>query len=464
MKQPVLFLIIILILASLNMGSPAQGSEPAMESSADLSKLIVLDLNTAATTALERNPSMAAALTRVEQALARIAQARSAYWPYLDARASYTRLEASDRSHESNLAMARLFDPLATIDNPDDYYQAGLTATWILFNGFERKYMNQAAELGQEQSESMKNDVKRLLLSAVAETYFAAQLVTENMIISRTDKAFHERLLKEAQVRSQIGAGSLSDEMNFEIRANTAHAQLLREESTYANSLTALAAIMGLPDAAFPENLDLLRLEATPRGDTDIKDIKRLIDSALNNRPDMNAARIALQTAESGVKQARSPYYPDVTLYASVDGDRTGDHSFNSDDFGQSAGVNISFNLFSGGADRAKLMEAKAKQREAEKILEQTKLNIISDVKQTAEKVSLAEKELDIQRSIASLVQKNRDLVEKEYTAGQASLVRMNEAQRDLTEAQGRLALAVVSLHQAQFNLQTVTGEILKQY
>ncbi len=40
------------------------------------------------------------------------------------------------------------------------------------------------------------------------------------MIISRADKAFNERLLKEAQARRRMGAGSLSDELNFEIRVN----------------------------------------------------------------------------------------------------------------------------------------------------------------------------------------------------------------------------------------------------
>jgi outer membrane protein TolC len=59
-------------------------------------------------------------------------------------------------------------------------------------------------------------------------------------------------------------------------------------------------------------------------------------------------------------------------------------------------------------------------------------------------------------------VRRTRDLVEKEYSAGQASLVRLNEAQRDLTTAMGRLALARAALRQAWFNLETDTGRILE--
>jgi outer membrane protein TolC len=46
--------------------------------------------------------------------------------------------------------------------------------------------------------------------------------------------------------------------------------------------------------------------------------------------------------------------------------------------------------------------------------------------------------------------------------AGQVSLVRLNEAQRDLIQQQGRLALARVALRQAWHDLRVATGEILE--
>ena len=54
--------------------------------------------------------------------------------------------------------------------------------------------------------------------------------------------------------------------------------------------------------------------------------------------------------------------------------------------------------------------------------------------------------------------------LEKEYRAGQGSLVRLNEAQRDLTSQQGRLALARVALRLAWHNLRTATAETLADF
>ena len=99
--------------------------------------------------------------------------------------------------------------------------------------------------------------------------------------------------------------------------------------------------------------------------------------------------------------------------------------------------------------------------QEAQSSLENTKINLKAEVASAVATLISAQEQLALQRSNAKLVQQVRDLVEKEYAAGQASLVRLNEAQRDLVAAQGNLALSLVSMRQAWENLRADTGEIL---
>jgi hypothetical protein len=56
----------------------------------------------------------------------------------------------------------------------------------------------------------------------------------------------------------------------------------------------------------------------------------------------------------------------------------------------------------------------------------------LAEVRRAWVNLEETQQQLVLQRTTAELVQKNRDLVEKEYAAGQAALVRLNEAQRDL--------------------------------
>ena len=132
----------------------AQDIQDIQAKSLDLNTIRVLDLETAGKIALANNPSLAAAQARVRQAKQRVLQARSAYWPRIDANAAASRVSLSDNDYQTNLMFARLFDPNATIDDPEDIYRGELTATWVLFNGFERKFSNAAANYGKDRSES----------------------------------------------------------------------------------------------------------------------------------------------------------------------------------------------------------------------------------------------------------------------------------------------------------------------
>ncbi|MBW1893145.1 MAG: TolC family protein [Deltaproteobacteria bacterium] len=436
----------------------------AEEEKTDLTNLKILDLKTAGKIALEKNPSFEAAFMRVQQAKEMLNQARATYWPRLDASASFSHTTLSQNAYNTNLAYAKLLNPSATIDDPENYYNTGIRATWILFNGFERYYYNQAARFGKKQSEFAKDDMKRLLLSSVVEIYFSAQLALESIKISEADKTFNQKLYEEAKARSRQGAGSLSDEMNFEIRVIAAELKLLKAKKLFRASMFGLAAVLGMPNAIFPESLTLSNLQSETDEELEPVNIQDLINFALLNRSDIMQSESLLNAAMAEVKMKRAKFYPSVGLSAAYEGTRTNDMAFENDDFGNSAGVNVTYNLFSGGSDRARLGEAISRQKEVTKMLEALRLDVISDVRTSVETLLLAQKELVLLRSSAVLVKKNRDLVEMEYAAGQSSLVRLNEAQRDMITAQSRLALSLVTLRKAWFDLEATIGKISERY
>ena len=113
---------------------------------------------------------------------------------------------------------------------------------------------------------------------------------------------------------------------------------------------------------------------------------------------------------------------------------------------------------------RAKVRETRHRKEELEKSLENLILSAAADIRNSAALVVTAQNQVRLQRQNVDLVQRTRNLVEKEYNAGQGTLVRLNEAQKDLTTARGNLALALVGLRQAWIELETRTGEILAAY
>lgn len=434
-------------------------------SASDLEKIEVLDLQTAARIALAENPSLAAAQARVGQAREAVRQARSVYWPRFDLTASQTRVDLSDNAFQSQQVTQQAINQvmgsnISGISNPDDYYRAGVSASWVLFDGFTRWFNLAAAKHGEQSSAAARDDAHRLLLQSVSSAFVSAQLSLETVAIAKADEAFNQRQLTEAKLRHTVGTGALSDVLNFEVRANSAKSDLIVAERAYETARIGLAALLGVENVRLPDDTRLVALEEASETELQDPPLDQSLVDANAQRPDLLQNEWGVRRAEAGVKAKRGAYFPTLSLVASYDGERKDDFGFESEDFQSSVGVNMSLNLFAGGLFHAQHQQAKMQLREAEKNRQNLKINIASEVQTTTQRLLSAQKQLLLQRTNAQLVQKNRDLVEKEYKAGVGSLVRLNEAQRDLTAAQVRLAASQVALRQAWYDLWSATGQI----
>jgi outer membrane protein TolC len=432
----------------------------AEDGSVDWSGIEMLDLVIAQEITLLGNPSLAAAGERVRRAEARVSEAKSAYWPRLDASGSYSRVDFAENATQGIPDPSDPFVPSVFAD-PEDFYQAGLFAGWVIFDGLSREYSNAVAKFGEMESEAAYLEARRLLLSSVANAYYAAQLAQANIAIAEADEAFNRRQYEEAAARREKGTGSLSEELNFEVRVNQAKSTRITSERIYEVARIGLAELMGLHGGVIPEGLGLARLDEEQPEELETPLPEEEVEFALQHRPDLARSEFALEQARAGVGLARSDYYPSLNLSASVDGTRENSGRFEEDDFGSTVALSLSFNLFDGFGRRARVKGAKAALSESEWILEETRVAVAADVRTALARLRSAQQELILQRENTVLVERTRDLVEKEYAAGQASLVRLNEAQRDLTSARSRLVLALVSLRQAWHDLETATGKVL---
>lgn len=421
----------------------------------ELDGIKVLDLKTAQQIATKGNPSLDAARERVIQAKKQLFQARGPYFPSVTANGRGTRAIMSDNDYNNAL----LVSPDAS--DTTDIYNAGISASWTLFNGFQREYNHMSARYGKKSSVESKNNVLRLLLYQVAASYFNAQLARENINIAKANEEFNQRQLVETEARYRVGTGSLSDVLNFRIRINSAKSQSISAKRGYEVAIFGLASLMGIPDAKLPSHIELSMLEDETGDELLIPDSSASVQYALDHRPDFIQRDYLLKQAKAGVGSARSGYYPSVNITGSLDANRTNNREFEREDFGKTLLLNVSFNLFNGWQTTARVGEARSRLRESQRNIEDTQLTVITDVESAATRLKAAQEQLKLQRDNTKLVRQTRDLVEKEYTAGQGSLVRLNEAQRDLVTAESNLVLSLVSMRQAWEGLKSSTGEIL---
>jgi outer membrane protein TolC len=474
----------------------AADGTPAVAEAADAPAAMVLDLELAQRRALAQSPTLAAVAEQVAQAEARIKQARSLYFPQVTSEYTYSRTQLSNEQSENldealddvtgllgtaGLYLAnpanpvsgaqalrlqsRLFDVYELLDDAREELdgsiersQLTVTAGWLVFDGFARKHRNAMARYGAEETRAASLEAERLMLDAVARAYYGVQLARENVAVSQANTDFNQGLLNDAEARLEAGKGSYSDVLNFRVALRGARTALLRAQSETRAAETALATLMAEPGAMLPEHLGVPPLPPETPEDLQPPDADALIAFALDHRPDVAQGERRAARMEASRKARAASFAPQVSVFGQMQSRGINDSGIDPDRFSPTVGVNVTYDLYTGGRRRAEVLEARHAEREAELKLDEAELNVVSEVRLAVQEVVAAQELLVLQRLSAGDVQENRDLLAKAYDAGKAPLALLNQAQRDLAATQAQTALALASLRLAQEELKTATG------
>lgn len=253
-------------------------------------------------------------------------------------------------------------------------YSVPVTASWELdIFGPMRNAKKQAQAL-YAQSNDYKQAVRVQLIASVANTYYTLLMLDEQLALSeRTAEAWRETV---ASARALMDAG-LYDESGV--------AQM---EATYYNVQTSVVDLKEQINQV--ENSMALLLAETPRhyerGNLSEQALPEDFSVGiplrlLANRPDVRSAERSLEAAFYATNQARSNFYPNITLSGSAGWtNNAGSLIVNPGKFLGSAIGSLTQPLFNRGQNIANLKIAKAQQEEAELGFQQTLLNAGTEV------------------------------------------------------------------------------------
>lgn len=170
-----------------------------------------------------------------------------------------------------------------------------------------------------------------------------------------------------AEGRRDHGCATLPDVLNA--RAATAQADFDLQSATGEETMAHIA----LMEAVGAEPSPYIQIERPAELEHAREmelSVSKLIDQALRDRPDLQAAIAMLRAESAGIREAESAYFP--TLSASASGSRTWEWAIS--DFGQAGPTNVwpwalslglEWTVFDGGLRKSKLEEAASRDRAA---------------------------------------------------------------------------------------------------
>ena len=422
------------------------------------SGLKLLTLDEAQTIAIQNNPSFKSRYFAVSQARAQYYRRFAYYLPTVTA--SYGLSSYHSRGYTEDAGAS-----YKTYSS-----SPSMSASLLVFDSFQREMNLLAARHNWKQTEQIEQDARRLLLQNVAYAYNNVMLAKARRNIAIEDMRYNRQLLKETELKYGVGASTLSDVLNFKVNYNNAESNLYSANYSLAASKYALAALMGLTEGTIPDDVEFP--DELPADGEMLADENVYLDAALANRPDLKALREALEaskfsyyasiaafgptvTANIGIGYTNSathysPYkYPAYTQHRGVTRNRYSTFS---------SGVNVSWELFSGGSTFFNMRASQAAMEQAEYSLADQWITVINDVRTAYENYIVSLKTVKLYQKNLEAVRKMRDLVDDEYEAGNCAITRVNEVQREFVNAETYLAQAVVNMHNAKAQILSATN------
>ena len=377
-----------------------------------------LSVSKAIDVALCRNPNTRAAWAAAHQQAAALGAAQSTWLPDISA----------------NGAVQRTFGPHqndgGVITSTDQTTRdAAVNLSWTLYDFGNREARIRSARHLLDAAAATASSISQQTISAVVQGYFGVVAADDGLIAAQTTETAARRSWDIAKALREGGIATLGDVL----QAETAYeeAQLTRVQAAQAaqSSRGTLSVAMGLP-ANQPVKLAADPVPAQVPGL--FARMEDLMAEATRQRPDLAAARAAVDAAAADVSVARAAGRPVISVGAGHTYlDQTaiaGSIGPNSQHYNQ-VGVNVTIPLFSGFSVSYGVRQAQAALQSKQADADQIRLNVSLDVWNAYYALDSANQQLSTTATLVKTAESNQDVAVGRYQSGVGTIIDLLTAQ-----------------------------------
>lgn len=400
---------------------------------------------------MSSNLDLEIATERLRQSRAALGQASGALWPSLDLNASHQR----SGSRLPGSAVERAGDSSVTLSESGtkDLSRAGFDASWEidLFGGTRRTV--EAARANVRASREDLRDVLVTVAGDIGQNYLTLRGLQEQLKVTRENLAAQERSEQITKKRYDAGFASALDVSGAQAQAASTRAQIPALQAQIRQTIYGLGLLLGQEPGALLAELE----EEKPMPGVPARVPAGLPSELLQRRPDIRGAEARLHAATARIGAAKADLFPRFTLNGSASIQASDLVSW-SESVSRlwSFGPSLSWNLFNGGATRARVEENRSLADEALASYRKTILQALREV----ESAWVAfDRETERAALLGTAVESNRrsvDLATRLYVEGQSDFLSVLDAQRSLYGAQqalitsrSQISTHLVSLYKA---------------
>lgn len=360
---------------------------------------------------LENNTDLRTAYLRVQEAEASLLTSRLAFLPALSLNPQGT-LSSFDGSKTTKT------------------YQLAASASWELDIFGRLRNAKQGAQAALEASKSYGQAVRTQLISTITNTYYSLLLLDNQLAVSERTAALWKENVQTMRALMKAGLQNEAAVSQAEANSLSVDASLLTLRKQINETENSLSTLLGrtpqsiergqLAEQVFPQSLST-----------------GIPVELLRNRPDVRQAEQTLAGAFYTVGEARSAFYPNLTLSGTAGWTNSaGAAVVNPGALLLQAVGSLTQPLFNKGTNIARLKIAKAQQEEASLAFRQSLLNAGSEVNNALTQWQMARQRIRLSEKQVAALQSAVRSTQLLMDHGTTTYLEVLTAQQTLLQAQ----------------------------
>ena len=337
-------------------------------------------------------------------------------------------------------------------------YNASINVNYTLFDGLNRKYnYKQLKETYNLSKLEARETIENMYLQLFNNYFQIARLSENTSNLDETLKISKKRL-ERANHQYDYGQSTKLEILNAQVDVNNDSINLINSRQQFANSKRNLNIILGTQNG-IAYNVE------TEVNFINLMSFEELSSKAQENNILLKQNEKNIAISKFNIKANKAGYLPKAGLTGSYGWNKSQNPATSFlaqlNSTGLNAGLNLSWNIFDGGATKTRVANAKIA-LENQEILKQQQLETIDNtIKNTYELYQNTLFILEAQKQNEITTQNNFDRTEERYKLGQVSSIEFRQAQINLLNTQNAVSNAKYDAKLIELELLQLTGDLL---
>ena len=340
-------------------------------------------------------------------------------------------------------------------------YSTTLGINYTIFDGLGRKYNYQQLKETYNLTELQAKETIENTYLQLFTVYFQIARLSENTLNLKEALTISKRRFKRAKYQYEYGQSTKLEVLNAEVDINNDSILIINATQQLSNAKRGLNVILGI-------DRDVNYEVETAVDFNNLMNFEALQKKTILNNTALKQNKKNIAISEFNIKINKANYVPSLNFSTSYGFNRTenenlvnpfGARLINSG--GLNAGLNLSWNIFDGGATKTRVANAKIALETQQILLEQQKVTIRNSVKNTWENYKNQLFVLKSQEKNIQTTQNNFDRTQEKYKLGQVTSIEFRQAQVNLINSKTAANNAKFDAKLIELLLLQLSGDIL---